>query len=353
MDGVWILVGVAFVAFFALVGAIVFVHELGHYVAARACGVAVQAFSIGFGRELVGWTDRAGTRWRLCLLPVGGYVKMSGEAGPEEPGPAGRRAGFCHRPLRQRALIVLAGPLANLAFAAVTIAALCLAFGRSIPSPEIGAVAAGSPGEAAGFRPGDRILAVAGRPVDSFAAFAAAAAALGGAPVVVMVRRGDRTEQLMLGADDGRWDGTFGLVSKGRERVSSGLTDALAYGVRTTGRLAVATLEALGDLLRGGAAAQAIAGPLRFAQVSGQVTLDLGLGALVLLAALLSVNVAVFNLLPIPALDGGHLAFLSLEKLRGRPLPRRVQQMCSLGGLAVIFLLCTLMTANDLVNLLN
>ncbi len=357
MDGVWTLAVVAFATFLALVGAIVFVHELGHYLAARACGVAVQAFSIGFGRELAGWTDRAGTRWRLCLLPVGGYVKMRGEGGPEAlgerpPTPAERRASFIHRPLRQRALIVVAGPLANLVFAVLTIAALVLAVGRSVPSPQVGAVAPGSPAAAAGFLPGDRILAVGGRPVASFADFTAAAA-LAGAPVAVAVERAGRRGVLMLGADDGRWHGGFGLEPRGRAQVRPGLADAVGYGARVTGRLAVATLTAAGDLLRGGTAAEAVAGPLRFAQVSGRLTLDLGLGALALLSALLSVNVAVFNLLRIPALDGGHLAFLGLERLRGRPVPRRVQQMCSLGGLALVVLFCMLMTANDLASLLG
>jgi regulator of sigma E protease len=358
MQEIWTLAGMALLAFLAMVTVIAFVHELGHYLAARACGVAVQVFSIGFGRTLVSWTDRNGTLWRLGLLPLGGYIKMVGEveeSGRGQPGltPAERRVCFYHRPLAQRAAIVLAGPAANLVFAFVAIVLLALAIGRIVQSPQILSVAAESPAAVAGFLPGDRIVAVAGAPVESFSEFKAHASAGGAGPLAVDVLRQGQRERLALGADDGRWDGAFGLESRGRESVAIGLGGAADYALGVTGRFAYATLSALHDLLGGGPAAAALAGPVRVAQFSGEMTLAFGLGALVLLAALLSVNVAVFNLLPVPALDGGHLVFLGIEKLRGRPLPRRVQQISSLGGFGLVILLCVVMTANDLVNLLG
>jgi regulator of sigma E protease len=361
MHELWMVTGIAMLAFFGIVTVIVFIHESGHYLAARACGVAVQVFSIGFGREIFAWTDRRGTRWRLCILPFGGFVKMTGEDGTARDADgqrrpltaAERRVSYFHRPARHRAAIVVAGPLANLVFAVATLAALTLGFGRIVDRPEIGDITPDSPAAVAGFLPGDRIVAVNGAPVRSFTEFKTQAAARGDGPVTVEILRGGAPERLALGADDGRWNGSFGLKSNGRERISVGLVDSVAYGLQATWRFAVASLEAVRDLLRGGSAAEGIAGPVRFAQLSGQATLDFGIGALVLLAALLSVNVAVFNLLPVPALDGGHLAFLGLEKLRGRPLPRRVQQFSSMAGFALVILLCVLMTANDLANLIG
>jgi regulator of sigma E protease len=361
MHELWMVFGAAALAFIGIVTAIIFVHELGHYLAARACGVAVQVFSIGFGRELVGWTDRAGTRWRLCILPLGGYIKMTGEDGTARGADGQRRAltaaerrvSYFHRPARQRAAIVLAGPAANLVFAVSAIAVLTLALGRIVLSPQVGAVAPDSPAAVAGFLPGDRIAEIAGEPVRSFGGFTARAAAQGSGPVGVEVQRDGRREHLVLGADDGRWNGSFGLQSKGRERISVSVVEATAHALRASGRFAVASLTAMRDLIVGGAAAQDIAGPVRVAQLSGQLALDYGFGAVVLLAALLSVNVAVFNLMPVPALDGGHLAFLGLEKLRGRPVPRRVQQISSIAGFALVILLCVLNTAHDLVNLLG
>jgi regulator of sigma E protease len=353
-----VLVGVAVIAFLSLITVIAIVHEFGHYLAARACGVAVLVFSIGFGRELIGWTGRSGTRWRLCLLPLGGYLKLAGEDGTTGAGvmremtAAERRASFFHRPLRHRAVIVLAGPLANLLFAVLAMALLTFCVGRNLASPEIATVAAESPAAAAGFRPGDRILDVDGAAVDSFTAFTRLVAG-SPAPVTVRVQRGEATATLVLRDGVGEGQGRIGLTSAGRVNVGVGPVGALRYGVEVSARFAETSLGALRDLMIGAASAQDIAGPVRVAQVSGQITMAFGLGALVLLGALLSVNVAVFNLLPVPALDGGHLLFMVIEKLRGRPLPRRVQRISALSGFALVIVLCVVMTANDVINMLG
>lgn len=355
LQGIWELAGVAFIGFLGMVTVIAFVHELGHYLVARACGVSVQVFSIGFGRELVGWTDASGCRWRLCTLPLGGYVKMSGEDGTARDGDGQRRAlsseerrySFFHRPLRQRTAIVLAGPAANLIFAVVAVALLTWSIGRNVTSPEIAVVAPDSPAAVAGLLPGDRILSVAGEPVVSFDEFRSRAAALGDGPVALIVQRAGTPVELALGADDGRWQGDFGLESAGREQAAVGFFGAAAHGLQVTARFSVASLNALYDVVRGAPSAETIAGPLKVAQITGQMTLAIGMGALLLLTALLSVNVAIFNLLPVPALDGGHLVFLAIEKLRGRPVPRRIQQVSSLGGFALVILFCLFVTAND------
>jgi regulator of sigma E protease len=361
IEHLWELAGVAFIGFLTMVSVIAFVHELGHYLVARACGVQVHVFSIGFGRELFGWTDRTGCRWRMCALPLGGYVKMSGEDGTARDSdgqrraltPEERRHSYYHRPLRQRVAIVLAGPLANLVFAVVAVALLTLSVGRTVVSPEIASVATSSPAAVAGLQPGDRILTVAGADVVSFDEFRSRVAAQGEAPVALVIERGGTALELVLGADDGRWGGDFGLEPAGREQADVGFFDAAAHGLNVTLRFSLATLQALYEVAMGAPSAETIAGPLKLAKITGQATLAVGIGALVLLTALLSVNIAVFNLLPIPALDGGHLVFMAIEKLRGAPLPRRVQQVSSLGGFALVIMLCVFITANDLLALLG
>jgi regulator of sigma E protease len=253
MHELWELAGVAFIGFLAMVSVIAFVHELGHYLVARACGVRVHVFSIGFGRELIGWTDTTGCRWRLCALPLGGYVKMSGEDGTARDSDGQRRAmttderlhSFYHRPLRQRVAIVLAGPLANLVFAVLVVGLLTMSFGRSVVSPEVASVAPGSPAEVAGLQPGDRILAVAEAPVASFEEFRDQAGALGNGPVALTVLRDGASVELAMGADDGRWAGDYGMAPAGREQAAVGIFDAALHGVRVTVRFSVASQEAL------------------------------------------------------------------------------------------------------------
>lgn len=343
--------------FLGVVLVITFVHELGHFMVARRLGVRVEAFSVGFGRELIGFTDRHGTRFKLSLLPLGGYVKMFGEQGFVRDANGRirlldrreRERSFFHKTVAERAAIVLAGPLVNVVFGGAILALWIFAFGLTVPSPVIGSVTPGSPAAAAGLEPGDRILAVDHRPVRRFDA---ALAAIGRDPdgrIELEVRRGALvftiTTEVSVGALE------FGIASRGTERIDVDPATAVVEGARITARFISASVLGLVEIATGERHLNDLAGPVRIAEVSGQAFIELGFGALVLLTALLSVNIGIVNLLPIPVLDGGHLVFLAIEAVRSRPLSARVLKFCSLGGLLAILVIFVLITSHDLVRL--
>lgn len=341
--------------FLAMVTVIAFVHELGHFLAARSLGMRVEVFAVGFGRELVGRTDRRGTRWSLRLLPLGGYIGLFGEtlardaAGRPRPlSAAEARTAYGRRPPLQRAWVVVAGPLANLLFALLALSLLTLAVGRSVLSPEIAAVQPGSPAALAGLVPGDRILAVEGAALVDLRALAAAAATR---PALALAVSGPEGRRHLRLATRGAADlAALGLVSAGRETVAVGPVEAAMLGFERTARLVAGTLAAGAALVSGGAGGE-LAGPVRVAQLGGETMAAYGLAGLLFLTALLSVNIGLINLLPIPVLDGGHLLFLAIESLRGRPVSRRLYRISAIGGLAAILALSLLLTVNDLVGL--
>jgi len=341
--------------FLGVVAIITLVHELGHFVVARCCGVRVEAFSLGFGREIVGWTGRHGTRYKLSLLPLGGYVKMLGEQGfvreangrirvlnREE-----RARSYFHKSVGQRAGIVLAGPLVNIVFGLVVIAGLIYANGLNVPSPTLGEVPAGSPAATAGLRAGDRLVAVDGHPVVRLDAAMAAIGAASDRIVDLTIARDGVTLNLPL---DLRAvpAAESGLVSKGGERLAVDMPTAAGESLRITGMFLSDTMTGLAEIATGRRSIDDLAGPVQIAQVTGETFINLGFGALVLLTALLSINIGVVNLLPIPVLDGGHLVFLAIEFVRRRPLSSRVLKICSLGGLFAILVIFVLITGHDL-----
>ena len=349
--------------FLAMVSVITLVHELGHFLAARAFGMRVDVFSLGFGRELASRTDRRGTRWKVCVLPLGGYVKMFGEDCCARDGPGGRRplagaeraVSYFHRPAHQRAGVVLAGPLANLCFAAALIAAIGLSVGRSVLSPEIGRVLPGSPAAAAGLLPGDRILAIEDRSLVDLSDVAAALAAGSGRDLHLAFDRRGSVFPAVIRPDTALRAkpslDALGLVSLGRQRVGLDPLEAAAYGLQRTVTFTREEVVALAAVATGERSMADLAGPVRIARLAGRGVAALGVPAGLLLTALLSINVALVNLLPIPVLDGGHLVFLGLEKLRGRPLSRHIQQLSALGGLLALLALFLLVTINDVLRL--
>ncbi|OYW10182.1 MAG: RIP metalloprotease RseP, partial [Rhodospirillales bacterium 12-71-4] len=327
-----------------------------HYLAARWRGVHVERFSVGFGRAIANWTDRQGTEWRIGWLPLGGYVKLHGQEQPEDVPEAVRatwRPGqtFHEKPVRDRAIVVAAGPLANFLLAALMFGALFATVGRPAATTAIGSVQEGSAAAAAGLLPGDRIVALDGQPVLRFEEVQRHIQPRANTPVAVTVER-DGAERTLTATPAPRSTGetTVGVLGVGAaatqfERLNP--ATALWAGVVQTGDITVQTLGALWQMIAGGRGAEELGGPLRIAQMSGQVA-ELGIASLISFMAVLSVNLALINLFPIPVLDGGHLMFYAAEAIRGRPLPPKAQEYGFRAGFALLITLFVFATWNDL-----
>lgn len=344
------------IASFALVlGVLVFIHELGHYVAARCCGVYVEVFSLGFGPAIRTWFDSRGTAWKICVLPLGGYVKMHGmtldaSTEPADGTPVAYRAAeaYAEKPVGQRALIAAAGPAANFILAIVLFAGLLMVAGRPVPLAVVDDVRADTAAAHAGLVRGDEIRTVDGVAVADFEALRAIIKADTGRDVALGVHRGTSDLTLhthILPGPDGT--GLLGVTS-GANRI-----DPVSFGGAIVGGF-TRTWSVLSDLFTGlahvistGSGARDLAGPIGIAHLSGQVA-DLGVMSFVTFIALLSVNLGLVNLLPIPVLDGGHLMFYLAEWLRGRPVPPRAQEYGYRVGLALIVCVFLAVSMNDL-----
>jgi regulator of sigma E protease len=353
----WVLTVLAYsLPFLGVVLVITLVHELGHFIVARRCGVRVEAFSVGFGRELIGFTDRHGTRFKLSLLPLGGYVKMFGEQGFVRDANGRirllerheRERSFFHKSVGERAAIVFAGPLVNIAFGGAILALLIFAKGLNVPSSTVGSVIADSPAAVAGLQVGDRILAVDGQPALGMDAILAAIARDPDRLLSLEVRRAAAARVIPLDLRSVAAVTAFGIAAAGPEHVAVGPATAVVESAKLTGQFVASNIAAIGEIITGARQFEDLGGPIRIAEVSGHTFIELGFAALVLLTALLSVNIGIVNLLPIPVLDGGHLVFLAIEAGRSRPLSPRVLKFCSLGGLLAILVIFVLVTGHDL-----
>ena len=351
---------------------VVFIHELGHFLVGRWCGVGVTAFSIGFGPELVGWNDRHGTRWKISAIPLGGYVKFAGDINatstpdPETLArmtPAERAVSFHHQAVGKRAAIVAAGPVANFLLAILVFAGIAFIGGRSVLAPRIEVVQAGSAAERAGFQPGDLVRSINGRTIASFADMQRIISASAGDALSVAVDRGGAPVTLSATPDIRETETPFGKQRIGLlglqgskdpndvQRVTYGPVEALGVGVHETWYVVERTFDYLGKLIVGRESADQLSGPIRIAQVSGQVATMGGIAALISLVAVLSVSIGLINLFPIPLLDGGHLLFYAIEAAIGRPLSERAQEIGFRIGLAIVVMLMLFATWNDIVHL--
>ncbi|WP_246018273.1 RIP metalloprotease RseP [Pelagibacterium montanilacus] len=358
------------IPFLAVITVIVFIHEIGHYLVARWNGVAIDAFSIGFGPELLGWTDRRGTRWRLAAIPLGGYVKFTGDmnaASMPDPHAADgmdeqeARTLFANKSVWQRMAVVVAGPAANLIFTFLVLYAMLLGYGRPTLDPVIGEVVPGSVAEAAGFAPQDRVLSVDGFRVIGFSDFQRLIATSPDRPVTVSVERaGERVEIGVVPQGDTTQTrfgrelviGTIGVARNVAEGdvvlYHPGPLEAVSMTFEEIWFIVDRTVAFFADLFVGRGDLNQIAGPVGMAQVSGEVA-TLGFLALVNLTALLSLNIGIINLLPVPMLDGGHLMYYLAEAVRGRPLSRRVQEIGFRIGFALVCTLMVFTIVNDLI----
>ena len=355
------------VPFVFVLSVVVFFHELGHFLVGRWCGVKVDAFSLGFGPELASYTDRKGTRWRLAALPLGGYVKFHGDANgasmtDDEAASAmsasERSVTFFGQPVAKRAAIVAAGPIANLILAVVIFAGAFYAYGRGVLLPRIDTVQAGSPAEMAGFRPGDMVLSIGGKAVESFNDLQRAVSVAEG-PLVFRVDRGGR--ELDLSATPRRTEintpfgktrtGVLGISASGAPENWShknyGLLESIELGFSETWFVIERTGSYLVGLFAGQESADQLSGPIRIAEVSGEMA-KIGFSALLNLAAILSISIGILNLLPVPLLDGGHLMYYAYEAVRGRALNQKVQEFGFRIGMTLVGALMIFATYNDI-----
>ncbi|WP_417669009.1 RIP metalloprotease RseP [Roseibium sp.] len=360
------------VPFLFVLTIVVFFHELGHFLVARWCGVKVDAFSVGFGRELFGKTDAQGTRWKLSLIPLGGYVKFAGDENaasvPDRERIASmsdeeKASAFIAKPVWQRAAVVAAGPIANFILAIVIFSMIFMIFGKVVTLPVVDAVRSDSAAQVGGLMPGDRILSVDGEEISTFSELQRIVSVSADVPLVLDVERDTRVVTLTVTPEYKELTDRFGNVQRigllGVSRspkaddliqVTYGPVAAVSEGTKETAFIAVRTLDYLWGVISGREAADQLGGPIRVAQVSGQVATQ-GIIPLLSLAAVLSISIGLLNLMPIPMLDGGHLVYYFAEAVRGQPLSERVQDFGFRIGIGIVLLLMVFATWNDVVHL--
>ena len=356
------------VVFLIVLTILVFVHEYGHYWVAKRNGVRVEAFSVGFGPEIWGRNDASGTRWKICAIPLGGYVKMFGEGGDDsedgeksELSDAEKAVSFYYKTVSQRAAIVAAGPIVNFIFAIFAFAILAGAVGNAVPLAAVGKVFKDSAAEIAGFKSGDRFISINEEEINLFSDLrrivtenpdtvlsfqidrAGKEITLSATPKLT-VQKNAEGEEIKIGLLGVEWSPEF--VSYERQNPAM----ALWVGVQRTYMVTTNILSYIGDMFSGRRGTDELGGPLRIAQISGQMA-EQGIGAVILLMAMLSVNLGLINLFPIPMLDGGHLAFYLIEALLGRPLGAKAQEYGFRFGLILVLMLVVFVTWNDLVHL--
>jgi regulator of sigma E protease len=353
--------------FVLMLGPLVTVHELGHYLVGRWFGVKADVFSVGFGSELAGFTDRRGTRWKLSALPLGGYVQFAGDMNPasqptEEwmalPDEERQRT-FQAKALWQRALIVAAGPLTNFALAIAILSAFIYAYGKPDIPPVVQVLVENGAAAQAGIEVGDRVVAVNGDPVDSFDDLGGKIAPFPGERLTLDVERAGRrltyafTIPAVIERDrfgNSYKVGQIGVGSGSGRLVPVGPGEAVVLGVRETGEIVDMMVTGIWQIVTGRRSVQELGGPIKMAKFSGE-QLSLGWMQFIHFVAMVSINLGFINLLPIPALDGGHLAFYAAEAVRRKPAGPRSQEWAFRTGLAFVLALMLFVTINDVASL--
>jgi regulator of sigma E protease len=354
------------IPFLVLLTVVVFIHELGHFWVARRCGVRVEVFSVGFGPELFGLTDRQGTRWKFSAIPLGGYVKMFGQGErvlepdgrDREMSAAERSVSFHYKPVWQRSAIVFAGPAANYALTVVALAILFAFVGQPVVPTVVGQVLEDSAAEAAGLQTGDRILSINGQPTEGFDELVSLVQGSGGQPIDLVVRRGGSEIQMTVQprpvaaeSSDASGSRTYllGVAPAAQlEYEQHGLIGAVSKAFVQTYQLTIQIIVNLWEMIIGERSSQELGGVLRIGKIAGDVAKSSYVDFLFLIP-LLSLNLGLLNLFPIPLLDGGHLVFYAVESIRGRPLDERAQEWGLRLGVALVLGLVVFATWNDLV----
>ena len=360
------------VPFLFVLTIVVFFHELGHFLVARWCGIRVLVFSIGFGPELFGFNDRHDTRWKISAIPLGGYVKFFGDesaasvpdrAAAEHMSAAEKKVSFIHQKVGPRAAVVAAGPIANFLLAIAIFAAIFMLFGKQTTTARVDSVQPDSAAAAAGFQPGDLVVAIDGRKIENFADMQRIVSISAGETLNIQVERNNKALTFRAIPALKEMKDAFGNVHRlGVLGISRSMSPddvrtepvnplkAVVMGAEETWFVIDRTLSYIGGIFAGREAADQLGGPIRIAQVSGQVA-SAGIVPLIHLAAVLSVSIGLLNLFPIPLLDGGHLLFYAIETVRGRPLSERAQEVGFRIGLAIVVMLMIFATFNDILRL--
>ena len=357
------------IPFLVVLTIVVFVHEMGHYLVGRWCGIGVREFSIGFGPELVGFNDRHGTRWKLSAIPLGGFVKFAGDMSvtsdpnaqdTESLTPEERKRAFHLQPVWKRAATVFAGPFANFLLAIAVFAVMFMLYGRYITEPTVAEVRPSSPAAEAGFEPGDRFVSVDGRRVTTFSDVQRLVSGRAGDPIVFVLARGSGEVTLtatpeLVEQQDALGNtirvGVIGVVNNqelGQPRhITFNPIEALTEATKETGYVIARTGQFLQRFAMGREDRCQLGGPVKIADMAGRAA-ALGIEWLVQLVAMLSIGIGFLNLLPIPPLDGGHLVFYGMEAAMRRPVSERIMEMVYRAGLLLVLGFMAFVFWNDL-----
>jgi regulator of sigma E protease len=348
-------------AFVVVLGVLVFIHEFGHFIVARLCGVGVEIFSLGFGPRLAGKTVGR-TDYRISGIPLGGFVKMVGEEPDAELPPEDIPVAFNHKPVFQRILIVAAGPVFNMLLAVLIFFVIFQVSGMSHLEPVVGTVKADTPADRAGLQPDDKIVAINEEPVDTWEAMSAAIRESNGQTLGITVARDGNQFHVQIAPERTTVPNVFG---EDTERFVVGITaggevftrrlnpfEALGQSVVQTARITGLTVVSVWKLIAGSLSAKTLGGPIMIAQMAGEQA-EQGPANLVFFIALLSVNLAILNILPIPVLDGGHLLFFVIEAVRGKPVSTRIRETAQQAGVFVLLLLMIFVFYNDISRLFS
>lgn len=358
------------VPFILVLSVLVFVHELGHFLMARLNGVGVTDFSIGFGPEVFGWRDSRGTRWKFCYIPLGGYVKMVGDVDPAStpdivhlrnlPSDV-KQVSLFYKTVWQRIAVSIAGPLANYLFAIVIFSLLFVGIGQRYTAPIVEEVRPGSAAFIAGIQKGDRFLSIEGDDITRFEDIQKVVHVNADRPLNFVIMRDEKPMDVVITPQSSKMQdlfgnvhevGLLGVVGGHSEFIQRPWYSAWWYAVIESINISWSTLTALGDVIVGAKSADGLGGPLRIAQMSGDVA-QTGMLALIWFMALLSVNLGLINLFPVPMLDGGHLLFYFIEAATGKAVPPHAQEWAFRAGFLLIVVLMVWATWNDVVQIVG
>jgi len=357
-------------AFVLVITVVVFVHEFGHFYFARLFGVKVEQFSIGFGKPIFKWMDRHGTQWKICYIPLGGYIKMHGDANPasapdqkllSKMSKKERNGSFHHKKLWQKAIIIAAGPAANYLLAILIMLGTSYYYGMVVVSPKIGEVVAESPAAVAGLKAGDIINEVDGQKIDSFMDLKARMSISLGDPMNLKVLRGENHIDVTLRpeakeVDDGLGQQvkTFviGIVANDIEVKKLSLLQAGKHSLQQTYEISSMMLRGIGQMILGERSSSEMGGPIKIAQYSAK-SMEKGASSLLMFIVMISINLGMVNLFPIPLLDGGHLLFYGIEALIGSPINAEILGYAYKAGFSILILLMIYAISNDVKGLLH